>query len=578
MPAKSKSGRLGQARDALVADDAPAALAMMLAAWLAVPAPALADAIELVGERAARGLHPPAGVTAADRDDAWHAAAALGDPVMRHRLIATVTDVHEDTAKIARLEALVRTRDPRLARAIVAMLDGPHVSVRHDIPTIWRPLCKLLVACGDPRVRAAVEAIDWTPRTRRLAIRARSAAEIRIAKLRAQLAAAYPDDPPRLAPSEAALVDAIVTLAAAPAPTAARDAEIEAGLLAAIYATPDEDGPRAIYADWLQERGDPRGELIALQLARDPRAHRYDRTPASERIAELLEQHRVAWLGSLGSGLARSVTFERGFLATCAIGWADERRTRHHDTPPDPAWATVRAIRGGIPATDAYPMPILTEALDLDARAIVALGTLATPPPLVALGFRSTIDDWSPTSGYRADTARAIEAFADTVERIPTLRRLDLIGAPGWASGRMRPDQLGWRWRDTSIRQLRVSANLDQLAAWFAIVLHSELDVFELVAPTYPHGPSVELDRDAARHHGSVVIDLGLDGYAFDAELAAIATAIERLPRDWLAELEMKVPAKDLWTLPNRRRMAAALDHHPGLRAPEIYGFTRPKR
>ena len=37
--------------------------------------------------------------------------------------------------------------------------------------------------------------------------------------------------------------------------------------VAAICAEPDDDLPRLIYADWLDDRGDPRGEFIRLQLA-----------------------------------------------------------------------------------------------------------------------------------------------------------------------------------------------------------------------------------------------------------------------------------------------------------------------
>ncbi len=35
----------------------------------------------------------------------------------------------------------------------------------------------------------------------------------------------------------------------------------------AILAEPDDDVPRLIYADWLQERGEPRGDFIRLQCA-----------------------------------------------------------------------------------------------------------------------------------------------------------------------------------------------------------------------------------------------------------------------------------------------------------------------
>ncbi len=38
----------------------------------------------------------------------------------------------------------------------------------------------------------------------------------------------------------------------------------EAALLAAMSAHPEDNHQRLIYADWLEERGDPRGELIRL--------------------------------------------------------------------------------------------------------------------------------------------------------------------------------------------------------------------------------------------------------------------------------------------------------------------------
>lgn len=37
--------------------------------------------------------------------------------------------------------------------------------------------------------------------------------------------------------------------------------------LVAIRASPDDDAPRLVYADWLEERGDVRGEFIAIQCA-----------------------------------------------------------------------------------------------------------------------------------------------------------------------------------------------------------------------------------------------------------------------------------------------------------------------
>jgi type IV pilus assembly protein PilB len=89
--------------------------------------------------------------------------------------------------------------------------------------------------------------------------------------------------------------------------------------LGAIYAEPDDDAHRLAYADWLEERGDPRGEFIHVQcwLARmDDGDPHYSRL--REREQELLDQHREEWLGELRS-LARQSTFRRGFLDEVAL-------------------------------------------------------------------------------------------------------------------------------------------------------------------------------------------------------------------------------------------------------------------
>ena len=71
--------------------------------------------------------------------------------------------------------------------------------------------------------------------------------------------------------------------------------------LAAILANPDDKKARTIYADLLQDRGDPRGDFIALQCARadlaadDPRAGELD-----ESIAALLKKHKKAWTSACG--------------------------------------------------------------------------------------------------------------------------------------------------------------------------------------------------------------------------------------------------------------------------------------
>ena len=89
-------------------------------------------------------------------------------------------------------------------------------------------------------------------------------------------------------------------------------ARLGATLLNAIYEAPHDEARRMVYADWLQERGDPRGELIVLQ-------YRTPRTPEQQaRERELLEEHAEQWQGRLAE-LTTWVEFERGFLARCGV-------------------------------------------------------------------------------------------------------------------------------------------------------------------------------------------------------------------------------------------------------------------
>jgi uncharacterized protein (TIGR02996 family) len=66
--------------------------------------------------------------------------------------------------------------------------------------------------------------------------------------------------------------------------------------LDAVLAHPDDDGPRLVYADWLEERGDAdRAEFVRLQL-------RLAQSPTLEdraREAVLLHRHAEAWLAPL---------------------------------------------------------------------------------------------------------------------------------------------------------------------------------------------------------------------------------------------------------------------------------------
>src|SRR5262245_47558149 len=95
-------------------------------------------------------------------------------------------------------------------------------------------------------------------------------------------------------------------------------------LLQAIREAPEEDAPRLVYADWLEEHGDPDGaEFITLQVQRA-------RQPGEEaswrylppREEELLRKNQKAWLGPLARWKGER-EFRRGLLEHLTLENAD---------------------------------------------------------------------------------------------------------------------------------------------------------------------------------------------------------------------------------------------------------------
>jgi uncharacterized protein (TIGR02996 family) len=86
-------------------------------------------------------------------------------------------------------------------------------------------------------------------------------------------------------------------------------------LLRAILDNPDDDAPRYVYADWLDENGQPeRAEFIRaqLQLARLPADHP-DRPRLARTERRLVRTHRKEWNAWL-PWWAREREFHRGFV------------------------------------------------------------------------------------------------------------------------------------------------------------------------------------------------------------------------------------------------------------------------
>ena len=111
----------------------------------------------------------------------------------------------------------------------------------------------------------------------------------------------------------------------------------EQELVAAVLADPDNDKPRLAYAQWLDEREDPRGELIRVQcqwseldsIQKLTDQQKGQKDQLAQRQSELLERHFDNWMAALRDLQLRpaQAVFQRGFLQKldlCAIDITDE--------------------------------------------------------------------------------------------------------------------------------------------------------------------------------------------------------------------------------------------------------------
>jgi len=102
--------------------------------------------------------------------------------------------------------------------------------------------------------------------------------------------------------------------------------------LRAVCENPDDDAPRLVYADWLEEHGDPRGEFIRLSCERsnlprlDPR-----RRVLTERLDELQKAYDVVWREQMPHlpGVTWGV-YDRGFIYMAKLEGPDTFQ-RHAD-------------------------------------------------------------------------------------------------------------------------------------------------------------------------------------------------------------------------------------------------------
>src|SRR5437879_3750685 len=114
--------------------------------------------------------------------------------------------------------------------------------------------------------------------------------------------------------------------------------QLRQALEEALASNPDDRAAHSAYADLLMEEGDPRGELIAVQLALENQElpHK-ERLRLQGREADLLRAHERQWLGELAAFLFEEDIDvwrrERGKInrTRWARGWLDDLYLYHID-------------------------------------------------------------------------------------------------------------------------------------------------------------------------------------------------------------------------------------------------------
>ena len=339
---------LRTARFALDADDHAAALPALLAAWREVRSTRIAELVDRVARKVVR---PPIATRRSDSATRWHELAVAKDPLDVDRLLAAQWPGtwSGDHKCMKRLFAF--PDDPRIAMAIAGRLVAARYRNAHRY---YDPLYRKLEQLGDLRVVPLLEG-----RLAQLPAGEHAEAAL-VAKLHALEVPAFEAD-------EAAELGLLEARFAAELASERAKAKGEAEFLAAIHADPDDTALRQVFADWLLERGDRRGELIALQLAgTHPR-----------REAPLLKRSGAAWAGPLDKALEPDGRiWERGFVAGGVL-------RRGVPDLTSPAWSTVHTLEL---APGVEQRATLARLWDLRLRSVrglhesVALELLAGPP------------------------------------------------------------------------------------------------------------------------------------------------------------------------------------------------------
>lgn len=320
--------------------DALEALKEAIVAWRKCKDPRFAQIAEWATARALPQPRPLVGDSGKKADvEKWLELYEKKDVLDVPRLLATVGSSKSAVA-VERLTLLSKLNDPRVVTGIFGWLEKPPYTARTAMP-FFRTCAKLIADSGDRRARSGLE--DLAARYKAIvtttvsddfaAVFRRTANEIDQVK---------PGPLPAALEKKAQELEAFFekergTASRAKA-TGATNQKSDDAFLAAIYAAPDDDAPRLVFADALTERGNLRGEFISLQLAR---AKGLATPDGLRRERELCKEQRNKAEWSLPLSQGSDARFTRGFPSWLMI---DPRSLKN--IVGLPALRTVNQVQG----------------------------------------------------------------------------------------------------------------------------------------------------------------------------------------------------------------------------------------
>ncbi len=172
----------------------------------------------------------------------------------------------------------------------------------------------------------------------------------------------------------------------------------------AIWKKPDDLDAWMVYSDWLQSQGDPRGEIIAIDIA-------YERSRGSERARLRRERERLAIVhrSFLGAGLE---PLRSAWIAA---------------SPGAERWR-----RGFLSSVDVYdsPAPLIAAAPRVPAfRFLETLSVNIVSDARRFIDAMNGIDEWPSLRTLRLSGVwRRFSGASQLAPRLPNLRALDLDG------------------------------------------------------------------------------------------------------------------------------------------------------